>query len=73
MTKNEYNLKLHDLIDMGLNASKNKELTPPLNNTVGIGIIKPFIGLIIHLAINWESDKDGNLINDLINNYKKLI
>ena len=68
MTKNEYTSKLQDLIDLGLNARKNNELTPPLNNTVGIGVIKPFIGLLIHLSMNWESDKDGNIIND----YKKL-
>ena len=73
MSKSEYEVKLRELIEVGLYSARNKELTPPLNNTVGIGMIKPFIGLLTNLAMNWESDKDGQNINKIINDYKQLI
>lgn len=73
MTKGEYEVKLRELIEVGLYSGRNRELTPPLNNTVSIGMIKPFIGLVTHLAMNWKSDKDGKNINKIINDYKHLV
>lgn len=70
MTQEEYRIKISELIKVGVECHRNRELTPPLNGTVSSGAIIPFIGTVATLAMEWENDTDGQKINEIINAYK---